>query len=41
MKTQAGQPEEDNLISMRVFEKLGYKRHSDIIYFTKRRSEET
>lgn len=33
--------EEENPISMQVFEKLGYKRHSDIIYFTKRKSEET
>jgi ribosomal protein S18 acetylase RimI-like enzyme len=33
--------EEENPISMRVFEKFGYKRHSEIIYFAKRKSEET
>ncbi len=33
--------EEENPHSMKVFEKLGYKRHSDIIYFTKRKNEET
>lgn len=33
--------EEENPISMKVFEKLGYLRHRDIFYFTKRKSKET
>lgn len=30
--------EEWNTVSMEVFEKLGFKRHTDIIYFSKRKS---
>ncbi len=33
--------EENNSVSMDVFENLGYIRHPGIIYFTKRKSEET
>jgi len=33
--------EEGNSVSMEVFERLGYKRHPEIVYFTKRKSEET
>ena len=29
--------EDDNAVSMAVFEKLGYKKHSEIIYFAKRK----
>jgi ribosomal protein S18 acetylase RimI-like enzyme len=29
--------EDDNAVSMAVFEKLGYKKHPEIIYFAKRR----
>jgi len=29
--------EEDNAVSMAVFEKLGYKKHPEIIYFAKRK----
>jgi ribosomal protein S18 acetylase RimI-like enzyme len=29
--------EDDNALSMAVFEKLGYKKHPEIIYFAKRR----
>lgn len=29
--------EDDNAVSMTVFEKLGYKKHPEIIYFAKRR----
>jgi ribosomal protein S18 acetylase RimI-like enzyme len=29
--------EDDNTVSMAVFEKLGYKKHPEIIYFAKRR----
>jgi ribosomal protein S18 acetylase RimI-like enzyme len=30
--------EEDNAVSMAVFEKLGYRKHPEIIYFAKRKS---
>jgi ribosomal protein S18 acetylase RimI-like enzyme len=33
--------EEGNSVSMEVFERLGYKRHPEIVYFSKRKSEET
>ncbi len=33
--------EEGNSVSMEVFERLGYKRHPEIVYFTKRKSEDT
>ncbi len=33
--------EESNRLSRNVFERLGYERHPEIIYFTKRKSEET
>ena len=33
--------EEGNSVSMDVFERLGYKRHPEIVYFTKRKSEDT
>jgi ribosomal protein S18 acetylase RimI-like enzyme len=33
--------EEGNSGSMEVFERLGYKRHPEIAYFTKRKSEDT
>jgi ribosomal protein S18 acetylase RimI-like enzyme len=29
--------EEDNVLSMKVFEKLGYKKHPEILYFAKRK----
>jgi ribosomal protein S18 acetylase RimI-like enzyme len=29
--------EEDNAVSMAVFEKLGYKKHPEIVYFAKRK----
>ncbi|MBE0712033.1 MAG: GNAT family N-acetyltransferase, partial [Candidatus Aminicenantes bacterium] len=29
--------EDDNAVSMAVFEKLGYKKHPEIIYFAKRK----
>jgi ribosomal protein S18 acetylase RimI-like enzyme len=29
--------EDDNAVSMEVFEKLGYKKHPEIIYFAKRK----
>jgi ribosomal protein S18 acetylase RimI-like enzyme len=29
--------EDDNAVSMAVFEKLGYKKHPEIVYFAKRR----
>jgi ribosomal protein S18 acetylase RimI-like enzyme len=29
--------EDENAVSMAVFEKLGYKKHSEIIYFAKRK----
>lgn len=29
--------EDDNVVSMTVFEKLGYKKHPEIIYFAKRK----
>lgn len=32
--------EDDNAVSMAVFEKLGYKKHPEIIYFAKRRFPE-
>jgi len=33
--------EQDNSVSLKVFERLGYRRHPEIVYFTKRKSEET
>lgn len=30
--------EDRNKISMKVFERLGYKKHNDIVYFSKRKS---
>jgi ribosomal protein S18 acetylase RimI-like enzyme len=33
--------EEGNSVSMAVFERHGYKRHPEIVYFTKRESEDT
>jgi ribosomal protein S18 acetylase RimI-like enzyme len=33
--------EEGNSVSMEVFERLGYKRHPEIVYFTNRKSEDT
>ena len=30
--------EDRNKISMKVFEKLGYKKHNDIVYFSKRKN---
>ncbi len=32
--------EDWNTVSMKVFERLGYKRHPDIIYFTKRKNSD-
>jgi predicted GNAT family acetyltransferase len=28
--------EDDNAVSMKVFERLGYKKHPEILYFAKR-----
>jgi pyridoxine/pyridoxamine 5'-phosphate oxidase len=36
----AGQIEDWNETSMLLFERLGYTRHDDIIYFTKRKNPE-
>lgn len=31
--------EDENQVSMKVFERLGYKKHNDIVYFSKRKNQ--